>query len=70
MIYALIVLGFNIAVAVAFRYFGASPATAWFTFLALCGLAGIAEIGRNVDIMRDQLNAIAESRLDSMLRPK
>ena len=70
MIYVLITLGFNIAVALAFLYFGASPATSWFTFLALCGFAGIAEIGRNVDIMRDQLNAIAQGNLDAILRNK
>lgn len=70
MIHVLITLGFNVVVALAFLYFGASPATAWFTFLALCGLAGVAEIGRNVDIMRDQLNGIAQGRLDAMMRPK
>jgi hypothetical protein len=70
MIAVLITLALNIAVALAFLYFGANPATAWFTFLALCGLAGLAEIGRNVDIMRDQLNGIAQDKLDRMLRPK
>jgi hypothetical protein len=38
MIAVLIALAFNIAVALAFLYVGATPATAWFTFLALCGV--------------------------------
>lgn len=70
MIFVFLTLAFNIAVALAFLYFGASSATSWFTFLALCGFAGIAEIGRQVDIIQERLDSLAQGKLDSMLPPQ
>ncbi len=60
----LIGLGFNIAVAVALYFFGASLTTCWFTFLILCGFAGAAELSEELFAMERKL----DSKLDKIER--
>jgi hypothetical protein len=67
MIRILIELGFNIAIAVVFYFFGASLPTCWFTFLFLCLFAGGRELSDQLwDIqskLEDRLKNI-QSKLD------
>lgn len=54
----LIVLGFNIAVAVALYFFGASLTTCWFTFLALCGFAVLGELSERFYEIERKLDTV------------
>ena len=58
----LIAIGFNAAVAGVLRLFGASTTTSWFTFLALTGVAGLAEIGRTLESIEGKLDAVLEAQ--------
>lgn len=58
----LISVGFNVAVAVTFRFFGATLSTCWFTFLALTLLAALAEMGQHLQVIDSKLDAILEGQ--------
>ena len=54
----LVAIGFNAAVAVVFRFFGASLSTCWFTFLGLMGFAALAEIGMRLEQVSDRIEGL------------
>ena len=55
---ALVAIGFNGGIAFGFRFFGASGATTWFTFLALMGFVALVEIGMALQSIDRKLDAI------------
>jgi hypothetical protein len=50
-------IAFNAAVAVVFRFFGASLSTCWFTFIGLNLGAALAEVGQHLHIIEGKLDA-------------
>ena len=59
---ALVALVFNFIIAAIFRFFGASLATCWFTFLALTLLFALTEIGKQLDEIRQKLDDIGTTQ--------
>ena len=61
----LLALVFDVAIGIAFYYFGASPATAWFTFLAFFGFTGLAEVSSQLHEVSGRLDKLTSRQWET-----